>query len=231
MADPDRRRATSQVLLDEVDAALVELESIVLPDDVEHHLRRVLRVRNGESVAVTDGAGRWRMSAVRIVGSSLTLEAAGALVVEDRPEAFTLATAIPKGDRLDWLVQKTVELGVDRIVLLHAERSTVRWKTERAEKQLARLRRIADESTRQSRRVWRAVIDGPVEAHDILPLAAVAEPGGTGRVGDESMIAIGPEGGWTEDELARARARIGLGGTILRVETAAVAATTLRLVG
>jgi 16S rRNA (uracil1498-N3)-methyltransferase len=230
VAEHDRRRATSQVLLDEVDAGVLDHGLIVLPDDVEHHLRRVLRVRDGDSISVTDGAGRWRMAVVRLSGSSLTLEAVGAVAVDDRPEPFTLATAMPKGDRLDWLVQKTVELGVDRIVLLHAERSTVRWKADRAEKQLVRLRRIADESTRQSRRVWRTEIDGPVDADEVLPLAAVAEPGAAGAVGDESMIAIGPEGGWTDDELARSPRRVGLGTSVLRVETAAVAATTLRVI-
>jgi len=218
------------VLLDEVDAGVLDDELIVPPDAVEHHLRRVLRVRDGESVAVTDGAGRWKMSVVRLSGSSLTLEAAGAVIAEERPEPFTLATAMPKGDRLDWLVQKAAELGVERIVLLHAERSTVRWKADRAAKQLVRLRRIADESTRQSRRVWRTEIDGPVVAHEMLPLAAVAEPGSVGAVGVESMIAIGPEGGWTDDELARSPRRIGLGDSVLRVETAAIAATTLRLI-
>jgi 16S rRNA (uracil1498-N3)-methyltransferase len=230
VTEHDRRRATSQVLLDEVDAGVLDDELIDPPDDVEHHLRRVLRVRDGESVAVTDGAGRWKMSVVRLSGSSLTLEAAGAVIVEQRLEPFTLATAMPKGDRLDWLVQKAAELGADRIVLLHAERSTVRWKTDRAAKQLVRLRRIADESTRQSRRVWRTEIDGPVDADEVLPLAAVAEPGSVGEIGGESMIAIGPEGGWTDDELARSPRRVGLGESVLRVETAAIAATTLRLI-
>jgi len=230
VTEEHRRRATSQVLLDEVDAGVLDHELIIPPDEVEHHLRRVLRVRDGESIVVTDGVGRWRMSVARVSGSSLTLEATGAVMVEDRCEPFTLATAMPKGDRLDWLVQKTVELGVDRIVLLHAERSTVRWKAERAEKHLVRLRRIADESTRQSRRVWRTQIDGPVDATDVLPLAAVAEPGATATVDGEPMIAIGPEGGWTDEELARSPRRIGLGGSVLRVETAAVAATTLRLI-
>jgi 16S rRNA (uracil1498-N3)-methyltransferase len=226
----DRRRATSQVLLDEVDAGQLDQDLIVPPDEVEHHLRRVLRVRDGESIVVTDGAGRWRMSVARLAGSSLTLETVGAPQSADRQHPFTLATAMPKGDRLDWLVQKAVELGVDRIVLLHADRSTVRWRTERAGKQLARLRRIADESTRQSRRVWRTDIDGPVEASEVLPHAAVAEPGGAEPAADESMIAIGPEGGWTDGELALAPRRIGLGENILRVETAAVAATTLRMI-
>lgn len=219
------------MLLDEADAGLLDLDSITPPDAVEHHLRRVLRVRDGESLAVTDGAGRWRMTVARTSGSSLTLDAVGVPVLEERPDPFTLATAMPKGDRLDWLVQKTVELGVARIVLLHAERSTVRWKPARAEQQLTRLRRIADESTRQSRRVWRTAIDGPQAALEVLASAAIAEPGEAGSARGEAMIAIGPEGGWTEGELACSTRRIGLGDTVLRVETAAVAATTLRLIG
>ncbi len=230
MVDAARRRATSQVLLDAADAGLIDANVMVPPEDVEHHLRRVLRAREGESIAVTDGAGRWRMTEVRLSGSSLTLEAVGDPVQDDSPRPFTLATAMPKGDRLDWLVQKTVELGVHRIVLLHAERSTVRWKPERVDKQLTRLQRIADESTRQSRRVWRAVVEGPVPADEILPRSAVAEPGEPGHPRDEAVIAIGPEGGWTTAELAVSPRRIGLGDAVLRVETAAVAATTLRMI-
>jgi len=230
VTEHDRRRATSQVLLDAVHAGVLDDELIVPPDEVEHHLRRVLRVRDGESVAVTDGAGRWKMSIARLSGSSLTLEAAGAVIVEERSELFTLATAMPKGDRLDWLVQKATELGVARILLLHAERSTVRWNAERAAKQMVRLRRIADQSTGQSRQVWRTEIDGPVAAYEVLPLAAVAVPGAVDVVDIEPMIAIGPEGGWTDDELALSQRRVGLGDSILRVETAAIAATTLRLI-
>lgn len=230
MPGDDRRRASSHVLLDEVGGPdVILLDTIVLDDDVEHHLRRVLRLRGGDDVSVTDGAGRWRMSVVRISGSTLTLEAVGAVVAEERPDRFTLATAIPKGDRVDWLVQKTVELGVDRIVFVDAAHSAVRWKPERATKQLARLRRIADESTRQSRRVWRTQLDGPVPAEQLLPGAVIAEPGGARLEGDESLVAIGPEGGWSEAELALASRRVGLGPNILRVETAAVAVAALRV--
>ncbi len=81
------------MLLDEVDAGVLDDELIVPPDAVEHHLRRVLRVRDGEKVAVTDGAGRWKMSLARLSGSSLTLEAVSAVIAEQRPEPFTLATA------------------------------------------------------------------------------------------------------------------------------------------
>ena len=204
--------------------------SMLLPDDVEHHLRRVMRLRDGELVSVTDGAGRWRMTVVRSGGGDLFVEAVGEVMVEVRPERFTIATAIPKGDRIDWLVQKASELGVDAVVLLHADRSSTTWKPERAEKQIARLQRIADEAMRQSRRVWRTTVSGPRDARDVLPRAAIAEPGAAPMSGHESVVAIGPEGGWSPDEILTAQKSIGLGANILRIETAVVVASTLRTV-
>jgi 16S rRNA (uracil1498-N3)-methyltransferase len=159
----------------------------------------------------------------------LIAEADGDVEFESRTAPFTIASAIPKGDRIEWMVQKTTELGVDRIMLLDAERSAVRWKSDRVDKNIVRLQRIADEATRQSRRVWRTIVERPVSAIDILPAAAVAEPGGKPIRGDEVVIAIGPEGGWSDDEIGRSFRRVSLSDNILRVETAAIAATTLRM--
>lgn len=223
----DLRTSATHVLLE--DPSGLDLAHVAIDDDVEHHLRRVLRLRDGERVSVTDGAGRWRMSVV-VGGPRLVLEASSEIETVPEPDRFTLAAAIPKGDRVDWLVQKVTELGADRVRLLHAERSSVLWKPERAAKQVVRLQRIADEALRQSRRVWRCTVEGPVDASEVLGGAAVAEPGGVAISGDETMIAIGPEGGWTEEELSDARKRVTIGPHILRIETAAVAATALRMV-
>jgi 16S rRNA (uracil1498-N3)-methyltransferase len=211
-----------------VEPEVLDGAEIVLDGDTEHHLRRVVRLRDGETVSVTDGRGRWRLTSVRLQGSDLLLESTGEVVVSPpRPDPLTLAVAMPKGDRLDWLVQKVTEIGVDRIVLLHAERSVVRWKPEKAPAQLARLQRIADEAGRQSRRVWRVEIEAPVPAVDVLDRFVVAEPGGR-RIGpDDRSVAIGPEGGWSDRELDAARDRVTLGANILRTETAAVAASAL----
>jgi 16S rRNA (uracil1498-N3)-methyltransferase len=222
----DLRTSATHILLP--DAASLDQPHVVIDDDVEHHVRRVLRLRDGERVSVTDGAGRWRMCVVA-GGTNLELEASSEIATVPEPAGFTLACAIPKGDRVDWLVQKTTELGADRILLLHAERSVIRWKPERAAKQVLRLQRIADEALRQSRRVWRCAVEGPVDAVDVLEQAAVAEPGGEQLRGDEAMIAIGPEGGWASTELERAVRHVAIGENILRTETAAVAATTLRM--
>jgi 16S rRNA (uracil1498-N3)-methyltransferase len=134
---------------------------------------------------------------------------------------------MPKGDRLDWLVQKVTELGVDRLVLLHCDRSVVRWKDDRRDGQLARLQRIADEACRQSRRVWRLRLDGPVDAAAVLAEYVVAEPGGRPLTASDRVVAVGPEGGWSDRELLLARDRASLGDTILRTETAAISAATL----
>lgn len=201
---------------------------IEIDDDTEHHLRRVLRLRDGEQVGVTDGAGRWCLAVVTTVGSTIRLEASSGVAVEPSPpRPVTVATAIPKGDRFDWMVQKVTELGVDRLVLLHAERSVVRWKPARVEHQLVRAQRIADEALRQSRRVRRLLVEAPVDAIDVLADFAVAEPGGRRLVAHDVSVAIGPEGGWTRAELDVAGDRVDLGPTILRTETAAVAVTAL----
>jgi 16S rRNA (uracil1498-N3)-methyltransferase len=188
----------------------------------------VLRLGDGDVVTVTDGRGGWRSTLLRVVGREVALEPHGSVERERRvDDELVLATAIPKGERVDWLVQKVAEVGADRIVLLHASRSVVRWAPERADRRRARLQRIADEALQQSRRVWRTVVDGPVAADEVLPEAALAEPGGRPPAAADRVLAIGPEGGWTDDELARAGERIDLGPAVLRVETAAVVAATL----
>ncbi len=223
----ERRTASTHVLLD-ADASL-HADEVSLPDDVEHHLRRVLRLRDGEPVSVTDGAGHWRMTVAR-VGGAFRLEASSPVDFEERPTPFTLAAAIPQGDRSEWLVQKVTELGASEVTFLHTERSTVRWKPERAARHLVRLQRVADEALRQSRRVWQTVVNGPLEAFEVLEGATIAEPGGSAIIGTERFIAVGPEGGWAPSEIEVAASTVRLGENILRIETAAVAATTLRMV-
>jgi 16S rRNA (uracil1498-N3)-methyltransferase len=208
------RRAAAHVLVDDVGAP-------VLDDPATHHVFRVLRVRDGESVTVTDGAGNWRVC--RAVAGMIEPEGESRFEPPPR-DPLTIAFAIPKQDRPEWIVQKLTELGVDRVVVLHAERSVVRWDTARADKHLAKLRRVALEAVQQSRRVWIPTIEGPAAAMDVLPGAVVAEPGCRPIAPTDRTVAIGPEGGWTPAELEAARDCVSLGPNVLRVETAALAA-------
>ena len=221
------RRSAAHVVVDCVGEDHDEL--VVIDHDVEHHLRRVLRLRPGEPVTVTDLAGKWRSTVVAGSRERLQLEVSGDVMVTDRlARSITIAAAIPKGDRLDWMVQKLTELGADRLVLLHAEHSTTRWDDARASAQRDRAERVSLEACRQSRRTWSMRIEGPVPALSVLPDCVVAEPGGRPVVSSDDTIAIGPEGGWSNAELAAARGTVSLGSNILRVETAAIAAVTLR---
>ena len=208
------RRSAAHILVDDV-------ESPELTDDAAHHVLRVLRVGAHEPVTVTDGHGRWRTCHI----ADATFRAIGDVVAVPRDHVpCTIAVAVPKRDRPEWLVQKATELGIDRIVFLHAERSVVRWDAERAERHRARLAAVAAEALMQSRRVWLPEIAGPFPAADVLPEGVAAEPGGRAVAVADRMIAIGPEGGWTPDELALAQDRVGLSDAILRVETAALVA-------
>jgi 16S rRNA (uracil1498-N3)-methyltransferase len=175
---------------------------------------------------MTDGTGRWRAGLFTGDG----VECADEVRVEPRSgRSLTIAVAPPKGERLEWLVAKCSEVGVDRIVLLEAEHSVVRWTGERAERQVARLQRVAVEASMQSRRVWLPEISGPTSAVEVLPGLAVAEPGGRAVDATDVGIAVGPEGGWSDKELEVAASRVTLGPGILRVETAAVAAAVLMM--
>ena len=205
------RRSAAHVLVADVD--LPQLD-----DAAVHHLARVLRLRRGQPVTLTDGAGRWRPAVFTGVG----VEAVGAVeTAAGSIRALTVAVAPPKGDRLEWLVAKCTEIGIDRLVLLDADHSVVRWSGERLERQLERLRRIAVEASMQCRRVWLPEISGQV------PAVTVADPGGRPPTETDTAIAIGPEGGWSSKELEVAASTASLGPHILRVETAAVAAAVL----
>jgi 16S rRNA (uracil1498-N3)-methyltransferase len=213
------RAAAAHVVVADVDHPAID-------DATAHHLFRVLRLRDGEPVTVTDGHGRWR--ACRAMGDGVLAGSdAEAAEAAERGATATVAFAIPKSDRPEWIVQKLTELGVARIVLLHAERSVVRWEADRAARHVDKLRRVAVEAIEQSRGIWLPDIVGPISADEVLSGMAVAEPDGRALTRRDEALAIGPEGGWSRHELERAADRVSLGATVLRVETAALVAAAL----
>ena len=205
--------------------AFVEnVEEPVLSADDRHHLARVLRLRDGDPLTVCDAAGRWRPARF-----GDRLEPSGD-VVEVPPPAREVAVGFTliKSGRSELVVQKLTEMGVDRILLLAAERSVVKWDDGKVAANLERLARVVRESGMQSRRVRLPVLESlqRVSVAAQGPGVAMAEPGGSGLDGDVGLLLIGPEGGWTDAELGDRR-RVGLGSTVLRAETAAIAAGAL----
>jgi 16S rRNA (uracil1498-N3)-methyltransferase len=205
----------------------------VLDPAAHHHLARVLRLVDGESVVAADGRGHWRLCAfVRRAGDPAgTLEVTGPVNFEPPPApALTVAFAPAKGERPEWVVQKLTELGVDRIVPIHSDHSVVRWAGARAERSVARLRTVAEQAAAQCRRVWLPEV---TELDTLVGLAArpggvaLAQLGGAPPSLERPAVAVGPEGGWSAEELAGDLPRVSAGPGVLRSETAAVAVGAL----
>jgi 16S rRNA (uracil1498-N3)-methyltransferase len=204
-----------------------DLDAPTLSDPDAHHLGRVLRVRAGAPVTVADGHGSWRPA---LFAGGARLDPHGAIVVE--PEVAPLLTigfALTKGDKPELVVQKLTELGADRIVAFAAARSVVVWDADKAARQVARWRVVAREAAMQCRRARVPVIDDVATFEDVARRAgaALAAPGGDPpRLGLPTVL-IGPEGGWSPEELAVDLPRIALGDHVLRAETAAIAACSV----
>ncbi len=206
-----------------------------------HHLVDVLRLREGEKVVLCDGHGSWRLCSFSKNDWSSRIEELSKDIHEtippDHPTCVALATA--KGERGAWAIAKLVELGIDSIILLSTDRGIVRWDTTRKQHALERLRRIARESSAQSRRAFLPDIGGPITLDELLETnrshglreLALADISGKSMplIQQEikiSTIAVGPEGGWSEREMSLANDLpiLSIGTTIMRSETAAIAA-------
>jgi 16S rRNA (uracil1498-N3)-methyltransferase len=215
----------------------VEGGSATLRGGDAHHLARVLRAAPGDPVSLADGTGGLYQARVTAAGPDLVHCAVTErfVVAPPRP-ALTVVHALPKGRKLDEVVTRLSEVGVDRLLPVHSERSQVVLRGDRAARAVTRWRAVALAAAKQARRV-RPLEVGPVgewtgafagargivlweEADAALP-AVLAGVGGA----DELVLAVGPEGGLTADEVAATglpAAR--LGPTILRTETAALVA-------
>lgn len=206
-------------------AFVADLDRPALDDADRHHLERVLRLRPGDRLTVSDGTGAWRFARF---GRELQPDGPIERVERPRP-AITIGVAVLKGDRTELVVQKLTEVGVDRIVPLVCDRSVVRWEGDRARRHLGRLRRIAREAAMQSRQVWLPEVADvtPFTAVAVLPGVAIATMRGGPPSLDHPTVLVGPEGGWSQREEAAGVPAVNLGPSVLRSETAAVVASAL----
>lgn len=235
-----RAAAASQVFVDDPG-------SPVIGEPDRHHLLRVLRLGEGEQIVASDGRGSWSCWRLRGRGSALSvsrsrsartesgdlqLEAVGAVHFEPAPkEPLTVAFAPAKGERSELVVQKLTEIGIDRIAPLVTDRSVVHWGEDRKGRALNRLRRVAVEASAQCRRVWVPEVLEPQRLSFFLGAArAAGETVGQAQLGGAqpepglSCLVVGPEGGWSLEELELGCPRVGLGPNVLRSETAAIVA-------
>lgn len=216
-----------------------------LTADHAAHLARVLRARVGQEFDVVANAVVRRGTIASITDDRVEFDLGEEVVGHPSNVKLSVLLAIFKFDRMEWAIEKCTELGVTRIVPLIAQRSDVHLVTASA-KRVERWRRIAHQAAQQSRRGTPPEVSHPVKLVDALSVAAklkivLSEAEEQIQLreirvraeGEEVLLAIGPEGGWTEAELDLFRKEnwlaASLGPTILRAETAAIAATAITL--
>jgi 16S rRNA (uracil1498-N3)-methyltransferase len=228
-------------------AGAVVGRSLELSGDEARHAVVVRRIRIGEQVALTDGAGTTAVGTVAATTKS-SLTATVSQVVEAPRESprLVVVQAIPKGDRGELAVEMLTEVGADVIVPWAASRSVAVWRGERAAKSLAKWRSTAREAAKQSRRSWFPSVAEMVGTPDVVTLlrdaalAVVLHEAGRRPLADlevpaegDVVVVVGPEGGISDEEL-EAFAAVGaeplrLGTSVLRTSTAGVAAAAALL--
>jgi len=221
-----------------VEGGLRPQMKLALAEDTAHHAARVLRLREGEPVVLFDGRGGEYEARLFMPGRGQVLAEIGERrdIERESPLAVTLLQAVSSGDRMDFTIQKAVELGVAAIQPILTAKSLVRLNGMREAKKLAHWRRVAIAACEQCGRNRIPEIGEP------LPLERYRAPGESTRIllspaGAEKLsslakgpvtLAVGPEAGFSAEE-ERLLQRAGfvaarLGGRILRTETAALAA-------
>lgn len=225
--------------------------ALIKGPDVKH-ISRVLRMATGDSLTLLDGRGNvYRTEIVEINKEEVHCRILEQQAVNSEPKVHvTLVQGLPKGDKLETIIQKCTELGVSRIIPLAAARSVVKLDSKKAADRQQRWQRVAMEAAKQCRRAgipeveplsdWATILTKlPPDALVLMPWEAARSQ----SLGDvlrqkplppsEVYIFIGPEGGFEDDEAQRIKDKgfhlVTLGNRILRTETAGPAALTMVL--
>jgi len=226
------------------DQPLASGTHVVLGSGASRHLLNVLRLRSGAPLTIFNGAGK-EFTATLIGNTGGIARIAlgdGCALERESPLAIHLGMGVAKGERMDWVIQKAVELGVVTITPLLTERSEVRLNPERADKKHRHWQRIAISACEQCGRNWLPAIAKP---HDLPAWLAVTPMPGlaldpeaeltlgqiTAPTQTQLSLLVGPEGGLTTAEITAAATAgftaVHLGPRILRTETAPLAAISI----
>ncbi len=235
-----------------LDAPLAPGQSVRLDDNAAAHLVRVLRLKPGDACVLFNGDGHdYPARLLACDKRTATVEILGKEAVENEsPLAITLLQGIARGEKMDLILQKSTELGVAAFLPVHSQRSEVKLEGERAQKRHAHWQGVVAAACEQSGRARLpqvqparplaealALPDLPTQRHYLSPLASAGIDTLDATAADARLvIAVGPEGGWSERDLQQLDAAgftpLRLGPRILRTETAglaAIAALQMRL--
>ena len=223
--------------------------TIRMTGDLLHHLRDSLRLHPGTLLTLNDGCGtRYRVEVTQV-----SSQAIDSRIIDQQTESgrktspIVLGQALIKGDKMDWVIQKATELGVDTIVPIQSAHSVIKLNPERLEHQRSRWERIARDAAQQSERWTIPTLADPLDLAQICRYYASASV--KGLLAERScgpslatiplpqdhqhpiVLLVGPEGGWAPEEQRLAQELgfipLTLGPRILRAETAAIAALSI----
>ncbi|WP_042223415.1 16S rRNA (uracil(1498)-N(3))-methyltransferase [Oceanobacillus manasiensis] len=223
-------------------------ESVTISGDDVHHINRVVRLREGDKIICSHPAGHAARCTITFVESDnvhVTIEEWLESSVE-LPLEVTIAQGLPKGDKLDLIVQKGTELGANAFIPFQAARSVVKWDDKKLQKKVERLEKIAKEASEQSHRNLIPLVETKTSLSELIEVSkqydikifAYEEEAKTEsyqsfstilqgmEVGQKLLVLIGPEGGISGEEAEQLKASgfhpVRLGPRILRTETAAL---------
>ena len=231
---------------------IIEQENYIRMDDQEDrkHLLKVLRLNIGDCVEISDGCGYVYIAEIQSISeSAIDLKLLEKRKSEAEPDVkITLFQSIPKSDKMEIIIQKTVELGITEIVPVISRRTVVRLHSKNEQKKLERWRKIASEAAKQCKRGIIPNVHPPISFEQMLeqicqydfvviPYEKEKELGlkdllkNRGPAWKKIGIVIGPEGGFAEEEISTAKragaVSVTLGPRILRTETAGFVALSI----
>jgi len=206
---------------------------VELPPAESRHAARSRRLRVGDSLTISNGKGQTYECEIHRVEGSRVVVRVGQPVTDAPLRTIVVASAIPKGKRLGWMIQKLAELGVTEFVPVAFQRSVVRWSSAKS----ARMEKVAVEAAKQSDRSDLMTFGAEATPEELAGFGGptyVAVRGADRTLAEASKgaafarVVIGPEGGFAPGEAEILGATpVSLGRTVLRVETAAVAAAAI----
>ncbi|MBK8287598.1 MAG: 16S rRNA (uracil(1498)-N(3))-methyltransferase [Cellvibrionales bacterium] len=227
-----------------IDLALQAGSEISLPADASHHLAVVLRVKAGQPVILFNNAGIEAQATIARVDKKKVDVSVGAVqsIERESPLKIHLAIGISRGERMDFVLQKSTELGVHAITPLFCERTEVKLSEERLQKKMEQWQKIIIGACEQSGRTRLPILHSP-STLDACLVADSSEQRFVLHHRSDSTLAqreekpasvlllVGPEGGLSDDEIQRAKqsscAALTLGPRVLRTETAPLAAISV----
>ncbi|MFP5109162.1 16S rRNA (uracil(1498)-N(3))-methyltransferase [Neobacillus sp. C211] len=218
----------------------------LIDEEDRHHIVKVMRMQLGDQIICVDPEGKQAVCAL----AEITDTSVVADVVQwkdigsELPISITIASGLPKGDKLEWIIQKGTELGAHQFLPFSAARSVVKWDEKKAAKKIDRWQKIAKEAAEQSHRAFLPEVSSAISFKELISksidfdykLVAFEEESRNGETsvfastlnkmskGNSLLLVFGPEGGLSDAEVQQLKnndfAVCGLGPRILRTETA-----------